>query len=82
MKNPFRNYKELKRETFTPIHLMQGDSLRLTWTEPGRKEKILCKHTIDASQAMSIDEGILFEARFEGRRALGGITLEQKKKHP
>ena len=70
-------FKELSRKKFAPINLCAGDSLHLTYKDE-TGETILCETKIDAEQAMVIDEGVLFEALFEGRKALGGLVLEKK----
>ena len=72
-----KNFKELARKTFTPINLCAGDSLHLTYKDE-TGETILCETKINAEQAMVIDEGVLFEAVYEGRKALGGLVLEKK----
>lgn len=61
------------------IHLMAGDTLCVTHYDGAGTEKVLCKHSTTAEQAMTIDESLLFETVFEGRRALGGMVLEQVK---
>jgi len=80
--------KILQRTKFSPIHLCQGDILRIEHYEPAvgirgalsfGKRKILAETSIDADQSMSVDEAILFEGEFENRRALGGILLEKNK---
>lgn len=73
--------KILDRQKIAPIWLSPGDTLVMTHTEPGffgRKREI-AKTTITADQLMMIDEAVLIETEFEGRRALGGLLLERQK---
>lgn len=60
------------------LHLMPGDTLHVTHIDTGT-ETVLATHTLDASQAMQVDEAVLFEGEFEGRRALGGMVLEKSR---
>jgi len=81
--------KILDRQKIAPLHLMAGDSVAVTHVEnltptdsSGRaisRTRVLAKTVLDASQAMTVDEALLFETTFEDRRALGGMVLEQKK---
>jgi hypothetical protein len=79
--------KILDRQKIDPINLMAGDTLAVEHVEnvhdgTGRMiatRRVLAKTVFDASQAMIVDEALLFETEFEDRRALGGMVLEQKK---
>lgn len=72
------NVTELKREKFAPVTLFPGDTLTIIWSEPNTGiQQALVK--TDITEEMTFDEGVLFQAVFEGRRALGGIVLEQEK---
>lgn len=73
----FDKFKELGRASFSPIHLCRGDSLRLTFNHDG-VDDVLVKTILCEEQEMVIDEGVLFEAEFEGRRVLGGFVLEKE----
>lgn len=70
--------KILARDKIKPIHLTVGDTLAVTHTDE-TGETVLCQHSIDAGMAMTVDEAVLFSDQFEGRRALGGLIVEQKK---
>lgn len=72
-------FKELMRGKFSPKTLMPGDTLNLTFRDRDGKEENLVKHSISIDQAMTVNEGVLFEGEFEDRRALGALALEQKR---
>jgi hypothetical protein len=83
--------KILDRRKIEPFHLMAGDSLIVMHTENktgqvglfGRIKtttKELARTTVTPTQAMTVDEAVLIETEFEGRRALGGLVLEKEKK--
>jgi hypothetical protein len=73
-------FKELVRGKFSPRTLLPGDRLVLSFRGMDGKEETLVKHSIDVDQAMTVDEGVLFESEFEDRRALGALALERKGK--
>ena len=75
----FRKFRELSRDHFATIRLNAGDSLQITYHDVANNETILSKTTINAEQAMVIDESVLFEAIVEGRRAPGGYVLEESR---
>lgn len=75
----FEKFRELKREKFGPIHLWPGDTLQVTYREPDGEERVLVKSFFAKEQAMVITEALIFEGEFEGRRALGGLVLEEQK---
>lgn len=66
------------RKKIGPFHLMPGDSVQLTWRDQNGKVLLIDK-TVPTSHCMVVDEGVLFTTTFEGRRALGGMVLEQEK---
>ena len=78
MSIPFEKFKEIARRSFRPVYLAPGDSLQLTYTSDNDGKTVLCGAQISAEQAMIIDEGVIFETTYEGRRALGGFALEQR----
>lgn len=78
--------KILDRQKISPIFLMTGDTLMVThdkhvYDASGQRIEAtkLASTTINAEQAMTVDEALLFEMIFEDRRALGGMVLEKKK---
>lgn len=73
----FSYFNELRRTKFRPIYLAAGDALQITWRDESGTETVLCEKRIGATQAMTITEGVLFEAVYDGRRALGGLVLEE-----
>jgi hypothetical protein len=72
---PITGQRILKRQKFSPIHVVPGDSVMLTYHEPGKPERILVEETV--TRMMTFDEGVVFEAEFEGRRATGGLFVEE-----
>jgi len=74
----FEKFKEIGRNYFQPIHLVAGDSLHVTYYRDETGEVVLCEAKINAEQAMVVDEAMLFEAVYEGRKVLGGMVLEKK----
>jgi hypothetical protein len=74
-----KKFKQLARSKLRyPIHLCVGDSISVTHTDENG-EKILCHTTVAEEHSMTVDEALIFAAEYEGRRALGGMVLEQKK---
>jgi hypothetical protein len=69
--------KILDRQKIQQIHLMAGDSLQVTYRDKETGEVVLADCAITADQAMTVDEAILFEGEFEGRRTLGGMVVER-----
>ncbi len=72
-----------RRKLDNVIRLFAGDSLVLTHNETkhtanGTMTTELARTVITATQAMVVDEAVLFETAFEGRRALGGLVVEQQ----
>ena len=70
--------KVLERKRLkTPIAMRAGDNFRLTWVPlVGSKQVLL---TTGVLAAMIVDEVIVVETEFEGRRAiLGGVVEEQR----
>lgn len=80
------NYKELKRETFVPIHLMKGDSIHLTieidtFTRFFFKKKLLHKseYTVGpVDRPMVFDTSVIFEAEIDGKKIYGGFVEERQ----
>lgn len=70
--------KIIGRNKIAPIHLSAGDTLVVSYTD-NKTEQVLCTKTLDAAQAMTVDEALLFETTFENRRALRGMVLEVMK---
>jgi hypothetical protein len=56
---------------------MQGDTLNVTYRNENG-EIVLVTSELNDSHAMTVDEAVLFSATFEGRRALGGMVLEEE----
>ena len=75
----FKKIKELARNRFKPLHLCAGDTIQVTYRD-GDKETVLCKTEATPAQTMVFDEAIVFSAEIDGRRALGGAAIEEKKK--
>ena len=74
--SPSDGIEVLGREKFSPIVLIAGDALVLTFTD-NKNNEVLCRKTLTADHAMTVDEGVLFATVFENRRALGGMVLEE-----
>ena len=78
----------LDRQKITPITMVAGDKLHVTWDDNSyvkkwwwQEKKVpvrLAEFTLDIDNAMTVDEVILFADIFEGRRTLGGMVIEQK----
>lgn len=73
-----KEFKELIRGKFAPRYLSAGDTLKLTFRQDGLPDFDAVTHVLTADQAMIVDEGVLFQAIFEDRRALGALALERK----
>lgn len=71
--------KILYRNKIAPINVCPGDSVVLTWNEnwPGGRKEVLATAKITGDQAMVVDEAVLIETVFEGRRAIGGLVVER-----
>lgn len=62
----------IKRRSIAPITLAIGDNIT-NETVPGN---ILQTTDITDTQVMTVNEAVLFESTFEGRRCIGGFILE------
>lgn len=60
--------KVLLRKKMSPIHLMVGDSINLTYVDARERTTIICSKGID--QTMIVDEAIIFELSKKELKAL------------
>jgi len=74
----FDGFKVINRKKVAPICLLPGDTLSVTHHDE-KGETILVTTDICKTQAMVVDEAVLFEGNFEGKRALGGMVVEKDK---
>ena len=78
-----KNFKERARRKFdAPIHMVAGDTFNLSHKliNPDgsiHSEKVVLRYV--ATQAMTLTEGIVFNATVDGQDGIGGMFLEEKK---
>jgi hypothetical protein len=71
----FEGFKLLKRQKHPTIHVMAGDTIAVTVHDEKTGAKIdTINHEI--TRSMAVNESVIFEGEFEGRRALGGLIVE------
>lgn len=72
----FKNWR--KKERFSDIHMLPGDTLQLTYTDEKKRTHILTEENI--GRHMTVNEARTFDAEVDGRDAIGGVFIEKEKK--
>ena len=74
--------KLLERTEISPIVLLPGDSLEITYTPPGlfRRTRVLLTETVDATYRVTEVGVFSFEDEFGVKRGIGGYFGEGEEK--